>query len=58
MKELSKIEVSVNAKTFQPQQNAEAVAIVRLIGEMEDNLKYQLSREHLIILSCLLSCRR
>ena len=36
MKEVNKIELSVNAKTFQPQQNAEAVAVVRLIGEMEE----------------------
>ena len=39
VKELNKIELSVNAKTFQPQQNAEAVAVVRLIGEMREQLE-------------------
>ena len=39
MKELNKIELSVNAKTFQPQQNPEAVAVVRLIGEMQEQLE-------------------
>ena len=36
VKELNKIELSVNAKTFQPQQNAEAVVVVYMIGEMEE----------------------
>lgn len=36
VKELNKIELCVNAKTFQPQQNAEAVAVVYMIGEMKE----------------------
>ena len=36
VKEPNKIELSVNAKTFQRQRNAEAVAVVSMIGEMEE----------------------
>ena len=36
VKEPNKIELSVNDKTLQPQRNAEAVAVVSMIGEIEE----------------------